>query len=148
MFYLVLPADWKKKDAEAEVFSLSRDRSGSIRYQSASDLKGSGLGSIQEDEEADEGEYAGLGSAGSGWVNGDDNSSTSSPGSKSKSSRKSPLRKTFQKIPIEEQEVIYQYRVLLDGNEKFIWLQAAAELNRLSSDGAVSLVSTTVDVTK
>ena len=31
-----------------------------------------------------------------------------------------------------EQEVVYLFRVLLDGNEKFIWLQAAAELGRLT----------------
>eukprot|EP00584_Thalassiosira_punctigera_P014228 CAMPEP_0172565712 /NCGR_PEP_ID=MMETSP1067-20121228/109243_1 /TAXON_ID=265564 ORGANISM="Thalassiosira punctigera, Strain Tpunct2005C2" /NCGR_SAMPLE_ID=MMETSP1067 /ASSEMBLY_ACC=CAM_ASM_000444 /LENGTH=291 /DNA_ID=CAMNT_0013356657 /DNA_START=21 /DNA_END=892 /DNA_ORIENTATION=- len=47
-----------------------------------------------------------------------------------------------------EQEVVYMFRVLLDGNEKFIWLQAAAELGRLSNEGSISLVSTTFDVTK
>jgi hypothetical protein len=36
------------------------------------------------------------------------------------------------RVPAGDQEVVYLFRVLLDGNEKFIWLQAAAELGRLA----------------
>lgn len=41
-------------------------------------------------------------------------------------------------VHTSEQEVVYQFQVLLDGNEKFIWLQAAAELGRLSPESALS----------
>ncbi len=144
MFYLVLPADFKKQDAEAEVFALSRVGK-SVRYLSPSDKK-SALDSIDE---------GGPGSSGNSLVNSSgngtrrssdgDDSSVTSTGSKS-SSRFSPFRS--KRVPAEHQEVIYQFRVLLDGNEKFIWLSAAAELGRLCPETAVSLVSQTVDVTK
>ena len=58
----------------------------------------------------------------------DDNNSVSTTASKK--SGLSLFRKK-KRVPAE-QEVVYLFRVLLDGNEKFIWLQAAAELGRLT----------------
>jgi hypothetical protein len=79
----------------------------------------------------------------------DDDSSVSSTGSKSILSK---VSRSLKKKPKEKQEIIYQFRVLLDGNEKFIWLQAAAELNRLAEESAVSIMgnagSAAADATK
>ena len=38
-------------------------------------------------------------------------------------------------------EVVYHFRVNLDGNEKFVWLQAASELGRLCSETVKTSVS-------
>ena len=75
----------------------------------------------------------------SSYNDGDDASasSISSTGSKSILSK---VKETFKKKPKEKQEIIYQFRCLLDGNEKFIWLQAAAELNRLAEESAASII--------
>jgi len=147
LFYLILPADWKKQDSEAEVFS-SRSLGKRVSSQSMRDLKQNSLESVKEGEEAFGGaSFNSNGGRGNRYSNGsDDNISISSSSTKGK-------RITFGKSPFkkgssENNECIYQFRVLLDGNEKFIWLQAAAELGRLCSNTAVSLTSATVDVTK
>ena len=149
MFYLVLPANFKEKDSDAEVYTMTREGS-RVSYRSLSDLgasaplnKEGNLDSIREGEE-DMGD-AGADSIGVGKIyanDADENATVSSTGSKRF------FGKTFKRAPTGDQEVVYMFRVLLDGNEKFIWLQAAAELGRLSNESAARLVSTTVDVTK
>ena len=148
MFYLILPPDYKTKDSEAEVFALSRVGR-RVSYRSLRDLGANQMEAIDADEEVSNG-AGGLGgssSSGNGGIvkrsstTDDDDSSVTSTGSK-----KSGLFK--RKSHAAEHEVVYQYRVLLDGNEKFIWLQAAAELGRLCSESAISLASLSVDVTK
>lgn len=49
----------------------------------------------------------------------------------------SPPKKYFSSPPRNKSkrtEIIYHFRAMLDGNEKFIWLQAASELGRLCSE--------------
>ncbi len=75
----------------------------------------------------------------------DDNNSVSTTASTRRGF--SSLRKT-KRLPVGEQEVVYLFRVLLDGNEKFIWLQAAAELGRLSPASAFSLVPASIDAVR
>ena len=41
----------------------------------------------------------------------------------------------------KSKDVIVHFRVLLDGNEKYIWLQAAAELGRLVAPTTMSVVT-------
>mmetsp|Transcript_26725 Transcript_26725/g.57465 ORF Transcript_26725/g.57465 Transcript_26725/m.57465 type:complete len:1125 (-) Transcript_26725:1193-4567(-) len=149
MFYLILPANFKKQDSEAEVFVKSRVGR-QVSYRSLSNAKISlsskAMESIDEGEEAVGG--TGLDSMRSSKKDGNDDDGDFSVASASSKNYSLSLRNKFKRAPAEEQEVIYQFRVLLDGNEKFIWLQAAAELGRLCNETAVSLVSTTVDVTK
>lgn len=137
MFYLILPPDFKKQDADAEVFAMTRVGSHQVSYRSLR----TGLGSIKEDEES----TGGTGVRSPGGISKspsdvEDNTSISSTCSKKKP-RLSPFRKRGQD---EEHEIIYQFRVLLDGNEKFIWLQAAAELGRLCNLTAINMVSTDI----
>ncbi|KAL7551869.1 hypothetical protein ACHAWF_015087 [Thalassiosira exigua] len=147
MFYLVLPPDFKAKDSGAEVVSVKKVGN-HISYRHLNQPQSSDLGSINEGEEAGE-DYtpspSGRSRASNASDYSDDNSSVSSVGSKK--ARSSLLSRTFNQIGAEH-EIIYQFRVLLDGNEKFIWLQAAAELGRLCNTSAVNLTSATVDVTK
>lgn len=154
MFYLILPADFKKQDADAEVFEkVSVGSSVSYRRLSGAGVSPSrkSLDSVPEHEETSNGN-ARVNSTGSTSVYGGDDdtgsvSSASSTGSK-KSKKMSLSLTKFKRAPSEGQEIVYQYRVLLDGNEKFIWLQAAAELGRLCPTPAVSMILNTVDVTK
>lgn len=146
MFYLVLPADFlpknfKKKDADGEVFTISEAGPGA-----SSD--------VMVDGEENEGVYrrgSSLGSRGSGRITSSsfDDSDASSTSSRSALSSfpfiSSMLNKKSKHGP-DKHEVVHMFRVLLDGNEKFIWLQAAAELGRLSDETEKRLVST--DVTK
>lgn len=60
------------------------------------------------------------------------------------SSKKFRLTPLFKKST--RTEIIYHFHTILDGNEKFIWLQAASELGRLCSETAKSSVP--IDVKK
>ena len=118
-FCLIIPATYKNcKDPNAEVFSLKRVGH-QLTYKSLRDIDATSkpqgtLDSILEDEEADGG--GGIDAMRSGRKkyanNADDNSSVSSTGSKKSS--------MFRRTPCQdkEQAIIYQFRVLLDGNEK------------------------------
>ena len=143
MFYLILPADYKSKDSEAEVFALTRVGR-RVSYRSLRDVTGGRMDSIDENDEVDAGTM-GLGSpskdGGIKRSDTDEDSSITSSGSK-----KTGLFKRNKSTT--EHEVVYMYRVLLDGNEKFIWLQAAAEMGRLCSESSTNLASCAVDVTK
>jgi len=142
LFYLVLPADFKKKDADAEVFSMQRvgkqisyhpSRGGGSGWKMDSIKEGaaiSGDASVEVSSRVSRNNKSNDST--------DDNSVASSPGSK-----KGSFISKFKRGSQFEQEVVYMFRVLLDGNEKFIWLQAAAELGRLSDESSVKLVSTT-----
>jgi hypothetical protein len=130
-FYLVLPADFESNDSSAQIYTTSLKRGKSVSHLSVRRMK-----SLNEEEET----------IGSGMVesftkrNGsgtDDDASVSSTGSKSIFSK---VTRSIKRNPKEKQEIIYQFRVLLDGNEKFIWLQAAAELNRLAVESSVSIL--------
>jgi len=150
MFYLILPADFKEKDSSAEVFATTKVGN-SVSYRRLAVNGPKRLDSVPEDEQtvgSSVGNTIATSSMGSvGKYGGSDDGSVSSVSSSgSKKNKWSPLRKKG--CSEEGHEVVYQYRVLLDGNEKFIWLQAAAELGRLCPSTAVSLVSSTVDVTK
>ena len=70
----------------------------------------------------------------------DDDASVSSASSVGSTSLLSRVKGTLIKNPKGKQEIIYQFRTLLDGNEKFIWLQAASELNRLAEDSASGII--------
>jgi len=140
LFYLVLPADFKKKDADAEVFSMERvGKQISYHPSRGGDWK---MGIIKEGAAASGRDSGGgfslVNSNKSSNDSTDDNSVSSSLGSK-----KRRFNGKFKRGSHVEQEVVYMFRVLLDGNEKFIWLQAAAELGRLSDECSVKLVSTT-----
>ena len=128
----MLPADFESNDSSAELFTMSLERGNSVSYRSARRMQ-----SLKENEQT-------MGSSqldsptGSGRKTiDDDDSSVSSTGSKSILSK---VSRSLKKKPKQKQEIIYQFRVLLDGNEKFIWLQAAAELNRLAEESAVSIM--------
>lgn len=79
----------------------------------------------------------------------DDSSVTSASTTTSMYKRKGGIfKKALKNDTPTKQEIIYQFRVLLDGNEKFIWLQAAAELNRLADTSAVCILCNTVKNTR
>ena len=121
------------KDSDAEVVSLMRLKNGSISYRHLNSLI-----PIDETESASVGADANLrGSATKMKVKESDDTSVSS--TSSLRLRPPSLRKSRSRGG--EQEKVFQYRVLLDGNEKFIWLQAAAELGRLNNVSAVKTVS-------
>ena len=136
-FYLVLPADFESNDSGAELFDMTIGKGKSVTYRSSTRR----MQSLDENQET-------LGNStldstsqqrDSSYNDGDDASasSISSTGSKSILSK---VKETFKKKPKEKQEIIYQFRCLLDGNEKFIWLQAAAELNRLAEESSASII--------
>ena len=121
------------KDSDAEVVSLMRLKNGSISYRHLNSLI-----SIDETESASVGADANLrGIATKMKFKESDDTSVSS--TSSLRLRPPSLRKSRSRGG--EQEKVFQYRVLLDGNEKFIWLQAAAELGRLNNVSAVKTVS-------
>ncbi len=133
-FYLVLPADFVSNDSGAELFDVSLEKGNSVTYRSST----RGMQTLDENQET-------LGSSTLDSRNqqhynsnsdGDD-ASVSSTGSKSIFSK---VKESLKKKPKEKQEIIYQFRCLLDGNEKFIWLQAAAELNRLAEESAARII--------
>ena len=132
-FHLILPPDFKSKDSEVEVFATAHMGRG-VSYRAL----GPSLVSIKEGEEASvvASKKDPFGS-GRKYAKDNDDSSVSSTAS----TKSSIFKKTFKRAPAEEQEIVYQFRVLLDGNEKFIWLQAAAELGRLCDKSAVNFVS-------
>ena len=153
MFYLILPADFKKQDADAEVFEkVSLGSSVSYRRLSGAGVSRKALDSVPEHEETSNGNARVNSTGSTSTYGGDDDtdsvSSASSMGSKKSKKMSLSLGSKFKRAPVEGQEIVYQYRVLLDGNEKFIWLQAAAELGRLCPTPAVSMILNTVDVTK
>ena len=121
------------KDSDAEVVSLMRLKNGSISYRHLNSLI-----SIDETESASVGADANLrGIATKMKFKESDDTSVSS--TSSLRLRPPSLRKSRSRGG--EQEKVFQFRVLLDGNEKFIWLQAAAELGRLNNVSAVKTVS-------
>ena len=121
------------KDSDAEVVSLMRLKNGSISYRHLNSLI-----PIDETESASVGADANLrGIATKMKFKESDDTSVSS--TSSLRLRPPSLRKSRSRGG--EQEKVFQYRVLLDGNEKFIWLQAAAELGRLNNVSAVKTVS-------
>jgi hypothetical protein len=149
---LVLPPEFKKIDSKAEVLTCLREGR-RVSYKQTSIP-----GSIKEGEEAVEGSGLDSWVRTRNASDDDDNNSVSTRASKrglsllritkrrnasddddnnsvsttaSKKSGLSLFRK-IKRVPAGEQEVVYLFRVLLDGNEKFIWLQAAAELGRLA----------------
>jgi hypothetical protein len=157
-FYLVLPPEFRNIDSEAEVLTCFREgrrvsynkRSvpGSIK-EGEETVGGSGLDSwVRTRNASDDDDNNSVSTTASkrsplsllrktkrrNAIDDDDNNSVST--SASKKSGLSLFRKT-KRIPAGEQEVVYLFRVLLDGNEKFIWLQAAAELGRLSPKPAM-----------
>jgi hypothetical protein len=127
-FYLVLPPEFKKVDSKAQVLTCVRQgRRVSYTQLSVPDSFNNGEETVGS---------SGLESWGNSTRNAsddDDNNSVSTTASIK--SKMSLFRKT-KRAPAGEQEVVYLFRVLLDGNEKFIWLQAAAELGRLSPEPA------------
>ena len=150
-FYLVLPPEFKEIDSEAEVVTCFREGRrvsykhtsipGSIK-EGEETVGGSGLDSwvrTRNSSDDDNNSVSTTASKRSGLSllrktkrrnanDDDDNNSVSTTASKK--SGLSLFRKK-KRVPAE-QEVVYLFRVLLDGNEKFIWLQAAAELGRLT----------------
>jgi hypothetical protein len=128
-FYLVLPPEFKKIDPKAEVLTCVREgRRMSYAQPSILTSVKEGKGIVGSSD---------LGTLGPNTTNASDDDDNNCV-SLTASSRKpgfSLLRKA-KHFPVGEQEVVYLFRVLLDGNEKFIWLQAAAELGRLSSESA------------
>ena len=131
----MLPADFETDDAGAELFTMSLEKGNSVSYRSAGRMQ-----SLNENEQtmgSGELDSPSRSSKLKSSLNDDDSSSVSSTGSKSLLSK---VSRSLKKKPKEKQEIIYQFRVLLDGNEKFIWLQAAAELNRLAEESAVSIM--------
>jgi len=131
MFYLILPANFKKQVADAQVFSMERDGR-RVSYRSLDDAMGGDTN------------RGGMNSPSRNSVDGQSQSTASSSNTRASVFKRHPFKRTM----TNGQEVVYMFRVLLDGNEKFIWLQAAAELGRLSDESALNLLSTTVDVTK
>jgi len=129
-------------DSDAEVVSMMRLGNGSISYRH---LNTSMLGAIGETESASNGADANLrGSATRMKSTESDDNSVSSISSSSSRFRRPAFGKNAKRSHAGEQEKVFQFRVLLDGNEKFIWLQAAAELGRLNNVSAVKPVSSTV----
>lgn len=133
-FYLVLPADFESNDSGAEVFDVSLGKGKSVTYRSSTrrmqtlDETQETLGNSTLDSPSQQHYNSN---------NDGDDASVYSTGSKSMLSK---VKETLKKKPKEKQEIIYQFRCLLDGNEKFIWLQAAAELNRLAEESAASII--------
>ena len=146
LFYLVLPADYSTHDSDAEVVSLYKVGK-SVSYRSLNDLdkdkrtnsKMGSLGSVTEEK---------MSVFDFGVDDEDDEDGSDVTGSKS-GMKSRFLSKAFKSVSSDKskKEIIYQFRVLLDGNEKFIWLQAASEMNRLASENATSIVNT-VNVTR
>lgn len=138
-FYLVLPAEFESNDSGAEVFTTTLEKGNSVSYLN-SDTK---MPSLYENKETFG--NATLDSTSQRKSDGDDASvsSASSTGSKSLLTK---VKGSLKKKPKQKQEIIYQFRCLLDGNEKFIWLQAAAELNRLAEESAVSIMGSAGNV--
>ncbi len=137
MFQLILPAD-----SEAATSITLSDSTDNGNGASMEDLMASGsslfaqrknsLESIGEDKSARG--LQGMSTRSSGSMSGSasrlkrrsSNASVISMGTKSKEKSK---------------DVICHFRVLLDGSEKFIWLQAAAELGRLVAPTTMSVVT-------
>jgi hypothetical protein len=130
-FYLVFPPEFKRIDSKAEVLTCVREgRRMSYAHSSI-------LSSVNEDDAIMGGSGLDTLSGRNTRVASDDNDSNSVSTTVSERRGLSLLRKT-KRFPTGEQEVVYMFRVLLDGNEKYIWLQAAAELGRLSPESAFS----------
>lgn len=123
MFYLVLPPDLNLTDSDAEMVSMSKVGN-CVSYRN---LK------IPTDKESD--------------VASKDVGSEGKKPSKfnlKSSYTRSILQKSFDK-PLK-QEKVYTFRVMLDGNEKFIWIAAAKQMNRLAGASAVFIIGTTLAV--
>eukprot|EP00804_Cyclotella_cryptica_P011642 CCRYP_017541-RA/>CCRYP_017541-RA protein AED:0.05 eAED:0.05 QI:693/1/1/1/1/0.87/8/165/965 len=131
MFYLVLPSDYKTKDSDAEVVSMSQVGKNCVSYRNLNcnqenSKEGSDYLTTVEDTE-DEKEASTY--LRSGY-------------------KRSVFQKSFASDKPLKQEIIYSLRVLLDGNEKFIWLQAASEMNRLADASAIFIVGSTLAATR
>lgn len=150
LFYLVLPSDYKKQIADAELLTKQKDpKSGRFYYKSflrlqteteddGSAAERNNLPIIEEGRE-DGGGPAKLSSGSSKKAQTNDTSEDASTISST-----SRLFKSKKGCVVGEEEVVLMFRVLLDGNEKFIWLQAAAEMGRLCTEPHVNLYSATV----
>jgi len=134
----VLPADFESNDSGAEVFTTTLEKGNSVSYLNS----GEKMPALHENEETLG--NATLDSTSQRKSDGDD-ASVSSTGSKSLLTK---IKGSLKKKPKQKQEIIYQFRCLLDGNEKFIWLQAAAELNRLAEESAMRIMGSAGTVAK
>lgn len=141
LFYLVLPADYDVKDSDAEVVSMMRLKDGSISYRH---LNSAMLGAIDESESASAGADANFFRGDATKMKSMESDVSVSSTSSSSSRFQRPSFGKSKRSRTGEQEKVFQFRVLLDGNEKFIWLQAAAELGRLNNVSAVKAVSSTM----
>ena len=127
-FYLVFPPEFKKIDSKAEVLTCVKEGR-RMSYTHPSILSAVKEGEVIMGD-------SGLDTSGRNTRNAsndDDNNSVSTTAS---TRRGFSLLRKKKCLPVGEQEVVYLFRVLLDGNEKFIWLQAAAELGRLTPESA------------
>ena len=119
MFYLVMPPDFKKLDAEAEVYALQSRNGNRVSFRSIRDLNQADiLDSINENEETAGGSN-GISSTGRGMRRKDSNDNSVSSSSGRKKKARNSIMGHSRVGPQGEQEVIYQFRVLLDGNGMF-----------------------------
>jgi hypothetical protein len=131
MFYLVLPSDYKTKDSDAEMVAMSQIGKNCVSYRNLNCNK----------EHVEKGPDS--------LTPGDDTEDEKESSTYSKSRYKRSLfQKSFASDKPLKQEIIYSLRVLLDGNEKFIWLQAASEMNRLAEASAIFIVGSTLAATR
>jgi hypothetical protein len=127
MFYLVLPSDYKAKDTNAEVVSISKIGK-NVSYRNL-DVKNIDTDSGNEDDARAKG-------------------GESATHAKSNNFKQSLFMKSFAKDKPLKQEKILTFRVLLDGNEKFLWLAGAKEMKRLADASAIFVLGSTFTVTR
>mmetsp|Transcript_19924 Transcript_19924/g.41899 ORF Transcript_19924/g.41899 Transcript_19924/m.41899 type:complete len:1150 (+) Transcript_19924:42-3491(+) len=166
MFYLVLPADYRTKDKQAEMMSMRRVGKTVSYYGSANgnDRLSNSLPSLGRKISSKKGSTTSLNEAkgisgndfnattdwDGNFVDADDYNTEATSNSSNLPLRLRLLSRAFKTVAPERNEIIYQFRVLLDGNEKFLWLQAAAEIGRLATESAINIcaIGNTVNVTK
>lgn len=166
MFYLVLPADYRTKDKQAEVVSMRRIGKTVSYYGSANGIdrlsnslpslgskiytkKGSTT-SVNEAKGKSENDFNATTDGNGNLVDDEDDNTEATSNSSNLPLRLRLLSRAFKTVAPERNEIIYQFRVLLDGNEKFLWLQAAADIGRLTTESAINIcaIGNTVNVTK
>ncbi len=166
MFYLVLPADYRTKDKQAEVMSMKRigktvsyygNANGDDRLSKSLPSLGKKMYSKKESTTSPyvvkDTSESGLNAKTDGkrnLVDDDDDITEATSNSTNLPLRLRLLSRAFKTVAPERNEIIYQFRVLLDGNEKFLWLQAAAEIGRLATESAIHIcaIGNSVNVTK
>ena len=152
MFHLILPANFKKKDASAELFAVESEHGGhrvSYRHLNVSgdgnsissepprrlnSADSGGTWTAASAQDADEADEDGDGGAGGGR------------GARGGSLASRLFRRGA--APAAVREVVYMFHVMLDGNEKALWLTAAAEMGRLCEQSAVTMSLNTTDFTR